>query len=92
MPRVHDNVLKNEEKGKCLKVMDESFEPYQCGPTGQVKFITSTNPDPTNAKLLRNPGSQSDNVKKTDGCGPLLAEPVEFLFAKNTPVSDLYLT
>jgi hypothetical protein len=69
--------------------MDESFEPLQCGPTGKVKFIVSTNPDPTNARLLRNPGSQSEDIKKTDGCGPLLAEPVEFRFAKNTPVSDL---
>lgn len=85
-------LLKNESKKKCIKIEKELRTKLQCGPGGLVRFDRSNRPNPSNRKLRMNPGSLDNPTKNSDPCGPLLNEPVQFDFAKNANVNDLYVT
>jgi hypothetical protein len=90
--RNHEFLLKNEPKNVCFKIDTTKTITMKCGTGGLVKFESSEFPDPTNQSLKKNPGSVQDPAKNSDPCGPLLAEPEDFHFAKNAPIQDLYLT
>lgn len=92
LTRNQEFLLKNENKQKCVKIFKDVNTNMQCGPGGLVRFQKSDSPDPTNPKLKKSPGSVNSPTKNADPCGPLLKEPVQFDFAKNASVNDLYVT